>query len=262
MFKLKEYVPVQTLEQGYDLLMKDKQNVILGGLLWMKMGKKKYHTGIDLSGLMLNQIKETDDRIEIGCMTTLRQAETHPLLYQWFGPFFSDAFSHIVGVQFRNCATLGGSVYSQFGFSDVLTALLALDAQVQLYGKGIVSLADFLDMPSKRDILVKIMIKKQAWKTSYQSQRISATDFSVLSAAVTRCDGKWRLSIGARPNRARLAERSADLLSPDPDDNQITTACDSIVRELTFGTNQRASRAYREHLARVLVKRGIKAICR
>lgn len=262
MFRLKEYIPVQTLEQGYDLLMKDKHNVILGGLLWMKMGKKNYNTGIDLSGLMLNQIEETDESIEIGCMTTLRQAETHPLLHQWFGSFFSDAFNHIVGVQFRNCATLGGSVYSQFGFSDVLTALMALDTHVQLYSKGIVSLAEFLDMTSKRDILVKMMIKKQAWRTSYQSHRISATDFPILSSAVSCCEGKWRLSLGARPNRARLADKSAGLLPPEPDDHQIKTACDSIIRELTFGTNQRGSRAYREILARVLVKRGIKAICR
>ena len=130
MFRLKKYVSIQSLEEGYDLLMQDKNNVILGGLLWMKMGKKNYHTGIDLSGLALNKIEETDESIEIGCMTTLRQIETHPLLGKWFGSLFSEAVKHIVGVQFRNCATLGGSVYSRFGFSDVLTALMALDAQV------------------------------------------------------------------------------------------------------------------------------------
>ena len=32
-----------------------------------------------------------------------------------------EAVRHIVGVQFRNCATVGGSIYGRFGFSDVLT---------------------------------------------------------------------------------------------------------------------------------------------
>lgn len=262
MFRLTEYVAVQSLEEAYDLLMQDKNNVILGGLLWMKMGKKRYHTGIDLSGLALDRIEEIDESIEIGCMTTLRQMETHPLLGKWMGPLFSDAVRCIVGVQFRNCATLGGSVYSRFGFSDVLTALMALDTQVQLFDKGLLSLAEFLDLPRKRDILVKIIIRKQAWQTSFQSHRMSATDFPVLSAAVSLNAGRWRLAVGARPNRARLADTSASLLSPSPADDQIKTACDSIARELKFGTDQRGSRAYRKALVKVLVRRGIEAICR
>ena len=34
---------------------------------------------------------------------------------------------HIVGVQFRNCATIGGSIWGRYGFSDVLTMFLAMD---------------------------------------------------------------------------------------------------------------------------------------
>ena len=47
-----------------------------------------------------------------------------------------EAVRHIVGVQFRNCATVGGSVYGRFGFSDVLTLLLALvsDERAELSG--------------------------------------------------------------------------------------------------------------------------------
>lgn len=43
-----------------------------------------------------------------------------------------ESLRHIVGVQFRNLATVGGSLWGRFGFSDVLTLLLALDAQVEL----------------------------------------------------------------------------------------------------------------------------------
>ena len=262
MFRLKDYICVQSLEQGYELLTRDKDNVILGGLLWMRMGRKNYHTGIDLSCLGLNQILETDDTIEIGCMTTLRQMETSPLLNQWFGPLFSDAFKPIVGVQFRNLATLGGSVYSQFGFSDVITAFMALETQVQLYQKGLVLLDNFLSMPRSKDILEKIVIRKRAIKTSYQSRRMSATDFPVLSVATSFCDEKWKISIGARPNKASLAVTSAGLLSPEPDADLIGVACDSVVKEISFGSNLRGSRAYREILAKVLVKRGIQEICR
>lgn len=262
MFGLKEYRAVETLDEAYGLLMQSKDNVILGGLLWMKMGRKQYQTGIDLSGLGLNKISETEDFIDMGCMTTLRQMETSPLLLQWFGPLFSDAFKGIVGIQFRNLATLGGSVYSRFGFSDVVTALTALDTQVQLYQRGVVSLSEFLSMDQKRDILVKVIIRKQAIKTSFQTQRKSATDFPVLSVAAGLCKDQWKIAVGARPSRAMLAEKAAHMLLPEPDAENIRAALDSVVNELSFGTDQRAGAEYRKILARVLVKRGIDAICR
>lgn len=262
MFGLKEYTAVKSLDEGYDLLMQDKKNVILGGLLWMKMGKKQYHTGIDLTGLGLNRIIETDTSIELGCMTTLRQMETSPLLEKWFGSIFKKAFEHIVGIQFRNLATIGGSISARFGFSDAATALMALDPEVQSYHGGLVPLGKFLGSPRKKDILIKIIIPKRKWKTSYQTLRKSATDFPILSIATSLCDDKWNISTGARPGKAELAKKSAGLLTQNPDEDQINAACDLVIRELSFGTDQRGSRTYREILAKVLVKRGITAICR
>ena len=262
MFGLKEYRMVQSLDEAYELLTQDRNNVILGGLLWIKMGRKQYQTGIDLSGLGLNAISETEDSIHIGCMTTLRQMEISPLLLQWFGPLFSDAFKGIVGVQFRNLATLGGSVYSRFGFSDVITALTALDTQVRLYRAGVVTLSKFLNMDQKRDILEKVIIKKQVTQTSFQTLRKSATDFSILSVATSLCKGNWKIAAGARPSMAILAENAAGLLSPEPDEKTIKAALDRVVNELSFGTDQRAGAGYRKLLAGVLVKRGIEAICR
>lgn len=262
MFGLEEYRAVQSLDEAYELLMKSRDNVILGGLLWMKMGRKKYHTGVDLSGLGLNSIFETEDSIDIGCMTTLRQMETSPLLYQWFGSLFSDAFKGIVGVQFRNLATLGGSVYSRFGFSDVITALTALDTKIHLYQAGIMPLSEFLTLDQKRDIIVKAVIGKQATKTNFQTLRKTATDFPVLSVATSLCRGDWKIAVGARPSRASLAIKAAGLLSLKPCENEIAAVSESAAHELSFGTDQRAGAGYRKILARVLVKRGITAICR
>lgn len=260
-FGLNTYLAVQSLEQGYERLMKDTNNVILGGTLWMKMGRKQYDTGIDLSNLGLNRIEENGDAIEMGCMTTLRQMESSPLLQKWFGPVFSQAFRFIVGVQFRNLATLGGSVYSRFGFSDVITALTALDARVELYKGGVMSLSEFLGLDRKRDILVRVILPKQAFQTSYQTLRKSATDFPVLSVAVSRRDGKWAIALGARPARAVLASASAGLLPPDPDPAAVFQTAEAAVKEVSFGTDQRGSRAYREILAKTLVQRGISALC-
>ena len=65
-----------------------------------------------------------------------------------------------MGVQFRNMATVGGSVWGRFGFSDVLTLLLALDTEVELYQGGLVPLEEFASRKPDNDILVRVHIRK------------------------------------------------------------------------------------------------------
>ena len=62
---------------------------------------------------------------------TLRQIEQSEAVKKLCGDGIEEAVRHIVGVQFRNQATVGGSIYGRFGFSDVLTAFLALDTYVE-----------------------------------------------------------------------------------------------------------------------------------
>lgn len=262
MFALKEYITVKSLEEAYELLNQNKNNVILGGLLWMKMGKKNYNKGIDLSKLGLDTIIETETEIEIGCMTTLRQIETSQAINKYFDGILGESVKNIVGVQFRNCATIGGSIYSRFGFSDILTALLALDSYVHLYEGGIIPLDEFVNMNIKKDILVKIIIKKDGRRGSYKSHRITSTDFPVLAISISKYKENWKISIGARPNKGKLAVNAAKLLSENPTKDQIDAACEEVLNEVEFGTNLRGSAEYRKQLAKVLVRRGVEEICK
>ncbi len=76
MLKIKEYVKVNSLEEAYELNQK-KSSRVLGGMVWMKMMNRSVGTAIDLSGLGLDTVKETEDEFVIGCMTSLRTLETH-----------------------------------------------------------------------------------------------------------------------------------------------------------------------------------------
>ena len=139
MLKIKNYVKAESLQQAYELNQK-KSNRLLGGMLWIKMSSAQIQTAIDLSGLMLDQIEETEEEFRIGCMVTLRQIELHQGLNDWFQGMLRDSVKDIVGVQFRNLATVGGSIFGRFGFSDVLTAFLALDTKVELYRGRVIPL--------------------------------------------------------------------------------------------------------------------------
>ena len=166
MFTIKNYIVVQSLEEAYELNQK-KNNVILGGTAWLKMGERNIQNAIDLSGLGLNKIEEDDEFIKIGCMCTLRDMEVSNKLNRYFDEAIKESLKYIVGVQFRNCATIGGSIYSRFGFSDILTVLLALDTYVELYKGGIIPLEEYKDMPYDNDILVRVLIRKDNRKVRY-----------------------------------------------------------------------------------------------
>lgn len=109
MLKIKTYVRVQSLEEAYDLCQK-KNNVVLGGMLWLKMQRRSVGTAIDLSDLGLDQIEEDGDFYRLGAMVTLRTLELHPGLNELTQGALGESVRHIVGVQFRNLATVGGSL--------------------------------------------------------------------------------------------------------------------------------------------------------
>ena len=145
MLTIREIKKVESLEEAWTLNQK-KPNKIIGGMIWLKMETLNIATAIDLSGLGLNTIEETEEEFCIGCMVTLRQFETHPGLDSYSQGAVREAVHHIVGLQLRNLATVGGSVFGRFGFSDVISVLLAMDTYVELYKGGIIPLRDFVNM--------------------------------------------------------------------------------------------------------------------
>ena len=144
MLTIGNYVKVKTLEEAYEL-NQARNSRIMGGMMWMRLGNARVKTIIDMSELGLNEIEETDHVFRIGAMCTLRQLEEHEGLRKFYGDGIAESLRHIVGVQFRNQATVGGSIYGRYGFSDVLTALLALDTFVELYNGGTVRLSEFVN---------------------------------------------------------------------------------------------------------------------
>ena len=255
MITIREYARPATLEEAWQLNQK-RPNRVLGGMLWLKMEKISVGTAIDLSALGLDTIEETDTEFAIGAMATLRSLETHAALNAATNGAMREAVRHIVGVQFRNCATVGGSIYGRFGFSDVLTMFLVLDAQVELYKGGIVSLREYAERPYDRDILVRLIVKKEEAEFFYQSVRNSQTDIPVLTCAAARLEnGSYRIAIGARPLKAVLFELPAKAGVSAQELAQ--NFADEVKQKIVTGSNMRGNAEYRRHLAGVLTKRAV-----
>ena len=241
--EIREYRKAASLKEAWELNQK-KNNRISGGMMWLRLSRRPAGTLIDLSGLGFDRIVETEDAFHIGAMVTLRQLEQHEGLLKYSSGSVKDAVCHIVGTQFRNMATIGGSVAGRFGFSDVLTWLMVMDCEVALY-KGAVSEKEKTDRKKKeedggvifrvpiekfaedgpgRDIVIGVIIHKTPAVYCYQSVRMSSTDFPILTLAAARFlpEGKkedkddhgkaWRFAVGARPYRAVLVEDTEGLL--------------------------------------------------
>ena len=244
MMTIREYKKAESLEEAWQLNQK-KPNRVLGGMIWLKMENINVGTAIDLSGLGLDTIEETDEGF------SGLAAYTDGAVWE--------SVRHIVGVQLRNLATVGGSIYSRFGFSDVLTMFLALNASVELYKGGIVPLAEYARRPYDRDILVRVIVPKEDAKFCYQSVRNSQTDIPVLTcAAAKNAAGEYRFAIGARPGKAVLYTLPADA----GETPELTSArfAASIRSRIKTESNMRGSAEYRNHLAGVLVKRAVKQL--
>ncbi len=246
MIRFKEYVCPKTVEEAYELTQK-KSNVAVGGMLWIKMKKKRYNTAVDLRGLGLDYIREDEESFKIGAMTSLRDIEISPNLEKEYGTCFKDALGGIVGVQFRNSATLGGSIFGRFGFSDVYTLLLSMGAKIRLHKGGVRSLDEFRGFPRNyRDIITEVIIPKNIENTVYLSQRNSATDFPVVACSVCKRKDGIFASVGARPY---LAESF-----------RVDDEWETGITKLRFGSNIRAGEQYRRKVASVLVKRCLNKI--
>lgn len=258
MFTVMDIVQPDTVEEAYSILNKRKTNQVIGGSAFLRMGKKRIGTGIELSNLNLDYIKENEDYVEIGSMTTFRTLETSSIIKNNFGRLIEDSVKDIIGIQFRNVVTIGATVFSKYGFSDLIVALLSLDTEVELYKAGRISLEEFLNRDYEKDLLIKVYIKKTNKNASYKSLRNAKSDYPILNVSVSKHMGRFKLCVGARPQKATIAKQASEFLSNNEiNEINIDKAIEIASEELTFGSNMRASRDYRKAMSKVLLKRAI-----
>jgi CO/xanthine dehydrogenase FAD-binding subunit len=251
----------RSLDEAYRYVV-DQKAFMIGGGAWSRMSPKSVELAVDLSSLDLRYIRENGKRIEMGAMATARDLETSAVLLKAFGPVFKDAVSHIVGVQMRNIVSVGGTVAGRYGFSDLNTALLAMDARVALYKGGEVGFEAFMAGETGGDspvLIEKILVDADAGRGAFQSVRNTRSDLPILNAAVSFGTGGWRIAVGARPGSAKLAKKAAELLGGKarPDAAAIGKAAAEAAGEMSFGDDIRGTAAYRKDVCEALVRRAI-----
>lgn len=227
-------------------------------------GKKVASTLIALDRIaQLRNIEVTDSEICIGAGVPLTSIE-HELAGVL--PPLDDMLPWFAARQVRNRATFGGNLGSASPIGDLAPILLALDAQVELFGaKGARSLpidGFFVGyratLREPEEIIVAVRIPRPASNVvcaSYKVAKRQTDDISIVAAAFALgFDAQRRVrharlaygGVAATPVRARLAE--ALLLGKELDGALLDKVLPTLQGEFAPLSDHRASADYRSRL--------------
>ena len=261
--KVNEYYRASSLDDAYRKLQEDPKNVILAGGLWIKKMGQSVNALVDLSTLGLDRISESKDEVVVGSMTTQREFENSPIIRNLFNDSIAFAVREVMGVNFRNLATIGGSIMGRFPFSDVICGLLPYDVSLEFYPEARMSLEEYLNYKGKYNaILVAIHIKKENGKGYFKKVKMTALDFPLINFAIAKVNGKYRIAVGARPSTAALAHKAMEYINgvSNPGKENFEKAACIASEELIYLDNKDASKEYRLELTKVYVRRGLEEV--
>jgi carbon-monoxide dehydrogenase medium subunit len=234
---------------------------------------------VDVGGIEeMCQIRLEDDHIFLGAAVT-HTAITSSALLQEHAACLVEGCALIGGPQVRNVATIGGNVAHALPAGDGTIGLLALDAQVLVAGPSGHAwkpLAEIFAGPGKttldrsRELLVGFRLplgETNASSAFLRIMRPQGVAIAILNMAVwlRLAPGgeleRVRIAVGPGgpvPFRARATESA--LIGRQPDSEAITEATAVLLKEIKLRTSKhRATSAYRQHLAGILLERTLQA---
>ena len=256
--RAKDYYRATSLEDAYRKLNENPKNSIVAGGLWMKKTGLTYDTLIDLSDLHLNEIHEDDENIYVGAMVSLRDFENSPLINNLFDGATAFAVREVMGPAFRNGATIGGSIFGRYPFSDVIAGLLPLDITLKFYPEETMKLEDYLNYRGKINaILEQIIIKKEKGRAYFKKVKMTPLDFPMINFSIVKRAGKHYIVIGSRPMVAALAHKAMEAADKDLPFDEVA---EIAVNELQFLDSSNISKDYRQDLTRIYVRRGLEEV--
>jgi len=232
-------------------------------------------TVVDLTRVAeLRGVREEDDAIVIGAMTTHSDVLSDPLIKQ-FAPLIAEATETVADRQVRHRGTFGGALAHADPAGDLPAVALALDAEfviAGLSGRRTVQAADFFvdyltTALEEGELLVEIRVPKLqgTWGMHYEKFNRVAQAWSIVAvaAAVRRENGRIAearvalTNMGPTPVRARGVE--AALVDVDASREAVAAAAEHAAEGTSPSSDLNAQADYRQHLATVLTRRAVMA---
>ena len=210
----------------------------------------------------LSYVRDAGDHIAIGALTRHREVETNALLTQHV-PLLSHAASHVGDPQVRHRGTIGGSIAHADPASDLPATTLALGATYVAQGpNGTREIAasdfytGFLESALAPDeMLTEIRVPKMngaGW--SFQKFNRRAQDWAIVGVAAWRRGTESGVALVNMGSTPVLASSVADAIAKGA---SVADAAALAAAEAEPQSDNNATAEYREHLAKVLVRRAL-----
>tara|TARA_B100000686_G_C16786732_1_gene975751 strand:+ start:1099 stop:1923 length:825 start_codon:yes stop_codon:yes gene_type:complete len=263
-----DFVQVDTVDAALEALKEhgDEAKLIAGGhslLPLMKFRLANPAVIVDINRLDdLKYVRDSGDHLSIGALTRHCDIEKNEMISSNAG-VLAKATHNVGDPQVRHRGTIGGAIAHGDPASDIPSALLALKATLVVNGpegEREINVDDFFtgfletDL-SDDEMLTEIRVPKLPDATwSFQKFNRRAQDWAIVGTSVVCSEnhiGVGLVNMHSVPFRSEAVE-SALLAGASAEE-----AAEHAAEGTEAPTDLNASRDYREHLARVLVRRGI-----
>jgi len=253
---------VVLLAGGTDLIPAMRRGAVAGNYL------------LDLAGLGLDTIEESEGEIRLGALATFNSLlRSKPVQVRL--PVLAQAASQIGAVQTRSLATIGGNLCSAVPSLDSAPALMVLGARLRLVSKQeerVIAIENFFLGPRSTvrradEILTEIIVPLPG--TTFgagflKHGRRKALTLAVVNAACALRPnesgeiGEVRIALGAvAPVPFRVCRAETLLVGERPSSELFAKAAFVAGEETSPLSDLRASAGYRRALSEVLVRRAL-----
>ncbi len=265
-----DYTRASSAEEAIATLTEhgDEAKLLAGGMSLLPLMKLRLATPtvlVDVGRLReLSYVRDDGDHVAIGALTRHRDLEISDLLGRLCEPLRAVA-AEVGDNQVRHRGTIGGSVAHGDPASDLPAALLALDASLVVrgpQGQRTIPAAEFFrgfleTALAPDELLTEVRVAKvPGARVSYQKFNRRAQDWAIVGALAVRDDRTTRVALvnmGTTPLRAHGVEEALAAGS------SVADAAERAPEGTEPSADLNATVAFREHLARVLVRRALEA---
>lgn len=254
----------RSVDEALHLLRQPNTVPLAGGTALLATEEGIDSTVVDLQDAGLNVLSWADNGrlLRVGAMVRLADLDDFlaPLTdHQGGAALLRQAIGRAGPNTYRHAATFGGIVASRLTDSELLAALLAMDATVSLRlpAPETISLAAYLaDDEPPPGLITELLVFWPAGRGTAERVARTPADYPIVSVTLWQPhDGAPRLAatgIAARPLRLTAAEAA---LRSGRDEVAIAAAAEAARAATTHPGDFRGDAAYRAEMAAVLTRR-------
>lgn len=282
MYDLKALYEAASVQDAVRLRLEHPEAQILAGgtdvLVQMREGKRAGKELISIYGIneMRGISMDEDESIRIGSLTSFSHITRDPIIQKYIN-VLGEAVDMVGGPQIRNAGTIGGNTCNGVTSADSASTLFAWDAIVELTGaEGVrrIPIQEFYLSAGKVDIhpdeiQTAILIPRASYENCF-GHYIKYAMRNAMDIATTGCSVNVALSedkktivrarvaygvAGPIPMRSPSAEAAANGKPVSAETVEAFGA--AVLEDIHPRDSWRASKAFREHIAVELARRGL-----